>query len=220
MLFLHSHKHAECLLQRTSRQHNRVRFGYEHTTTSNSTAKGTLCLAGGALDTSCGTKLNTDRGILATHPDWHAEVVKAIGWSIDRKAHMQWVEAIIDSGVATPLALQATADNYECANYHEFVPKLRDAALRFKRKLPDERSQQLLRIFSQGSAAINLALSQHSITDAEVDCMLQMSPEAAADLTDRSLVSTTPGEGIVDSSEEEGKEEDAGGRKGKKRVCS
>lgn len=148
-----------------------------------------MFLAGAALDTSCGMKLNIDRGILATHPDWHADVITAIFRSITREAHMQWVEAIIGCGVATSLALRAAAHRYEGSNYHMFVQKLLDAADDAAPAcgLSSTREQELLSICRKGPAAIQRALAQRAISCAELECMLVMYPEDAATLTARSV---------------------------------
>ncbi|DBA85831.1 hypothetical protein WJX77_010238 [Trebouxia sp. C0004] len=100
---------------------------------------------------------------------------------------MQWIDAIIESGTATSLILEATADRYESGNYHDFVGKLRKAATASKFRLTYGRVQQLLAIFSKGPDAIKLAVLQHSMSCAEVESMLQLSPEAASALTGRSL---------------------------------
>ena len=141
------------------------------------------------MDTSCGTKLNTDRGILATHPDWHAGVVNTIFWSTCHVAHVQLIEAIVDSRVATSSALHAAADMYEDANCHDFVQKLRDAAFEASPsyQLSSKRGQELLSIFSKGSAAIRLALAQRAISGTEVESMLYLHPDAVSELIAKSF---------------------------------
>jgi hypothetical protein len=100
---------------------------------------------------------------------------------------MQWIDAVIESGTATSSTLEATADRYECGNYHDFVGKLRKAATASKFRLTYGRVKQLLAIFFKGPDAIKLAVLQHSISCAEIERMLQLSPEAASALTGRSL---------------------------------
>ena len=148
-----------------------------------------MFLAGAALDTSCGTKLNTDRGILAMPPDWHAGVINTVFRSITREAPIQWVEAIIESGVAASLALRAAAHRYEDANYRMFVQKLLDAAEDAAPgcRLSSTREQELLSICSKGPAAIQRAVTQRAVSCAEIECMLEMYPEDAAEITARSL---------------------------------
>lgn len=142
--------------------------------------------AGAALDLGHGTKLTCDRGVLATHPELHSVLVKHIFRNICCEAHMQWVQAIIDSGVANSSALRLASDNYEAGNYHSFVEQLYEAS-KPKLKLPVKRAQYVLSILSMGSAAVKLAVSQQSISSAEIDCLLQLSPEAASGLTAMSL---------------------------------
>lgn len=79
-----------------------------------------LFYTGAEVDTSCGTNLNTDRGILATHPDWHAGITNTVFWSMCHVAHIHLIilEDVIDSGVATSSALHAATDRYEDANCH------------------------------------------------------------------------------------------------------
>lgn len=142
--------------------------------------------AGAALDLSHGTKLNCDRGVLATHPEMHAVLVKHIFRNICYEAHMQWVQAIIDSGVATSSALQLASDNYEAGNYHEFVQQLCKAS-KPKLKLPVKCAQYVLSILNKGLAAVKLAVSQQSVSSVEIEWLLQLSPEAASSLTAMSL---------------------------------
>ena len=104
---------------------------------------------------------------------------------------MLWVEAIIGSGTASAAVLEAAATRYEGSNYHKFVYKLRDGACVAHGpghdQLTTKRGQQLLSIFCQGPAAIKLAVIQQSISQAEVERMLEVWPESAASLTARSL---------------------------------
>lgn len=104
---------------------------------------------------------------------------------------MQWVEAIIGSQTASAAVLEAAANKYEASNYHNFVYKLRDGACAARgpgdERLSTERGQQLLSIFCQGPAAIKLAVTQQSISQTEVERMLEAWPESAAGLTARSL---------------------------------
>ncbi len=102
-------------------------------------------------------------------------------------AHMHWIDAVIESGTAPPSTLEATADRYECGNYHDFVGKLREAAKASKFRLSYSRVMQLLAMFAKGPDAIKLAVLQHSIACAEIERMLQLSPEAVSALTGRSL---------------------------------
>lgn len=105
--------------------------------------------------------------------------------------HMHWVEAIIGSGIASAAVLEAAATQYEGANYHNFGYKLRDGASAARGpgddRLSTKRGQQLLSIFCQGPAAIKLAVTQQSISQAEVERMLEVWPDSAAGLTARSL---------------------------------
>ncbi|KAL0039298.1 hypothetical protein WJX79_002291 [Trebouxia sp. C0005] len=91
--------------------------------------------SGASLDTSLGTKLNVDRGILATHSSLHADRVKSILGNITSTAHMQWIDSVIESGTVSSVSLEATADRYECGNYHDFVGRLRRAATASKFRL-------------------------------------------------------------------------------------
>lgn len=116
-----------------------------------------------------------------------AALVKSTLDNISSNAHMQWIDAVIESGTVTPLSLEATADRYECGNYRDFVGKLRKAAEASKFRLSYSRVMQLLAIFAKGPDAIKLAVLQHSISCAEIERMLQLSPEAASALTGRSL---------------------------------
>ncbi|KAL3153133.1 hypothetical protein ABBQ38_012151 [Trebouxia sp. C0009 RCD-2024] len=119
--------------------------------TGSTISKGLCLFPGAAIDTSCGTKLNTDRDILAAHPDWHAEVVDTVSWLLCGEVHKQWLEAVVDSGIYSRTALQATAERYEDGKFHGFMDKLRDAAARTRqRKLSSKRGQQLIRTFCQG----------------------------------------------------------------------
>lgn len=144
------------------------------------------------LDTSCGTKLNCDRGVLATHSAWQDSVIETVFWNICCKVQTQWLEAVIDSKTATSGALQAAADSYDDNGHMRFgniAQKLRAAASESvsEGQLSSKRGEQLLSILCKGSAAIELALSQRSISSAEVDFMLQLNPDIAMELTARSL---------------------------------
>lgn len=146
-----------------------------------------MCCAGAALDTSCGNKLNCDRGVLATHPLMHADCVKRIMGSITLTAQLQWVSAIIESGTASTAALRMAAENHEGGNYHDFIVQLEEAAKKSKRKLSIQRAMHLVGILRKGPAAVQSAVAQQSISCAEVEALLQLSCEAANGLTARSL---------------------------------
>lgn len=110
-------------------------------------------------------------------------------WSTCHVAHIQLIEDIIDSGVATSVALHAAADRYEDANCHDFVRKLRDAATEAPSmyQLSSSRGQELLRIFSKGSAAIKLAVARRAISCTEAECMLHLHPDAITELIAKSM---------------------------------
>ena len=114
-------------------------------------------------------------------------VIKHILSTLAFTNHQQWVSAIIDSGAACSASLHMAAENYECANYHEFVGQLREAGDKSRRKLSVQRAQHLASICCEGPAAVQLAVAQQSISCAEVEAMLQVSPEAARNLSSRSL---------------------------------
>ena len=116
----------------------------------------------------------------------HAVLVKHIFQNICCEAHSQWIQAIIDSGVATPSALQLASDNYEAANYHSLVQPLYEAS-KPKLKLSVKRAQHVLSILSKGPAAVKLAVVHQSVSGAEIECLLRLSAEAASGLTAMSL---------------------------------
>ena len=165
-----------------------------------------LLHAGEELDMGCGTQLNLDRGVLATDCESHAEAVKSVFYNVRFAAHVQWIQAIIDSGAATSSALHVAAENYEAGNFHSFVETLRSAAAKQRCKLSSSRKRQLLSIFYQGPTAIRLALAQQSILPVEIERMLQLSCEAACGLTNILLglkATDTYGEADTDVSSEE-----------------
>ena len=148
--------------------------------------------AGAARDMSLGTKLNCDRGVIATHSAWHDSVVETVFWNICCKVQTQWLEAIVDSKTATSAALQAAQNSYDEQGHRKFgnfAQKLRSAASDSvsEGQLSSKRAEQVLSILCRESAAIALALSQRAISRAEVEFVLQLSPDTATELTARAL---------------------------------
>lgn len=144
------------------------------------------------MDFSLGTKLMCHSGVIATHPRWHHTVLETVFWDKCAKIQTQWLEAIIDSKAATSAALRAAANSYDehgHGNLSNIVQKLRAAAsdLVSEAQLSSTRGEELVSILCRGSAAVELALSQHSISRAEIDFMLQLNPDTASELTARSL---------------------------------
>ena len=137
-------------------------------------------------------ELNCDRRVATTHSAWHDSFIETVFWKICCKVQTQWLEAVIDSRIATTAALQAAQKRYNehgRGKFGNIAQRLRAAASESvsEGQLSTRRAQQLLSIFGKGSAAIELVLLQRSISSAEVDFMLQLNPDTATELTARSL---------------------------------
>ena len=117
----------------------------------------------------------------------HDDVVQEVLWTITHTTQQRWINAIIDSGIASSTALRMAAENYEAGNYHSFVEQLRGAADKSKHKLSIQRAKQLLSICCKGPAAIQFAVAQQSTSRAEIEAMLLISCEVAGGLTARTL---------------------------------
>lgn len=148
--------------------------------------------AGAVLDTSFGTKLDCDRGIVATHSAWHDSVVETVFWNICCKVQTQWLEAIVDSKTATSAALQAAQSSYDEHGQGKFGNIARQLCAAAsdsvsEGQLSSKKAEQVLSILCRGPAAIELALSQRSITGGEINFMLQLNPDTATELTARAL---------------------------------
>ena len=144
------------------------------------------------MEFSLGTALNCHSGVVATHPRWHDSVLETVFWNRCAKIQTQWLEAIVDSKAATSAALQAASNSYDEFGHGKFgniVQKLRAAASESvsEAQLSSTRGEELVNILCKGSAGVEVALSQHSISREEIDFMLQLNPDTASELTARSL---------------------------------
>lgn len=143
--------------------------------------------AGAPLDMSSGTKLNIDRGIVASHSSRQATALEDANTCYVRRTHIKWMEAVIYSGAATAAALEHAANSYETSKDYVLVPSLRKAAAASHCQLSEQRQLILIGIFCQGPAAIQRAVAEPSILSAEVDSSLHVLSEDAHDLTYKAL---------------------------------
>ncbi len=136
---------------------------------------------------SSGTKLNIDRGIVAAHPSSHAIALENAKTCYVRRTHLKWLEAVINSGVATGAALEHAANSYDTSKDRVLVPMMRKTAAASHCQLSKQRLLVLIGIFCQGPAAIQRAVAEQSILPAEVDSILRIISEDAHDLTHKAL---------------------------------
>jgi len=139
------------------------------------------------LGMSSGTKLNIDRGIVASHPSRHAKALENAKMCYVRRTHLKWLEAVINSGIATGAALEHAANSYETSKDRVLVPLMEKTAAASHCQLSEERILILIGIFCQAPAAIQHAVAQESILPAEVDSVLRIISEDAHDLTHKAL---------------------------------
>ena len=113
----------------------------------------------------------------------HADVVKDILRTITVKTHQRWISVMIDSGTASSAVLELAVENYESGNYHSFAEQLRGAADKSRRKLSVQRAKHLVSTLCEGPAAVQFAVTQQSISRAEIEAMFQLTCETASGLT-------------------------------------
>lgn len=136
---------------------------------------------------SSGTELNIDPGIVASHPSRHATALEDAKRCHVRRTHLRWLEAVINSGVATGAALEHAANSYETSKDRVLVPLMEKTAAASHCQLSKERQLALIGIFCQGPAAIQHAVAEQSIIPAEVDGILRIISEDGHDLTHKAL---------------------------------
>lgn len=136
---------------------------------------------------SSGTKLNIDRGTVASHPSRHAQALEDAKTCYVRRTHLKWLAAVINSGVATGAALEHAASSYETSKDYVLVPLMEKTAAASHCQLSEERQLTLISIFCQGPAAILRAVAEQTILPAEVDSILRIISEDAHDLTHKAL---------------------------------
>ena len=136
---------------------------------------------------SYGTQLNIDHGIVASHPSRHATALKNAKICYVRRTHLKWLEAVINSGIATGAALEHAANSYETSKDRVLVPLMQKTAAASHCQLSEERQLTLIGICCQGPAAIQRAVAKQTILPAEVDSILRIISEDAHDRTHKAL---------------------------------
>ena len=121
---------------------------------------------------SSGTGLNIDHGIVAAHPSRHATALEDAKRCYVRRTHLKWLEAVINSGIATGAALEHAANSYETSKDRVLVPLMETTAAASHCQLSEERQLTLIGIFGQGPAAIQRAVAEQTLLPAEVDGIL------------------------------------------------